>query len=58
VVVRETHRLKHKGEFQGIPLTGKEVSVTGCLGCFAYLFLNQEVNDHAGKLITICLMHE
>jgi hypothetical protein len=29
VVVRETYRLKHKGEFQGIPPTGKEVSVTG-----------------------------
>jgi len=58
VVVRETYRLKHTGEFQGIPLTGKEVSVTGCLGYFASLFLNQEVKDHAGKLITIRLMHE
>jgi predicted ester cyclase len=29
VVVRETYRLRHKGEFLGIPPTGKEVSVTG-----------------------------
>jgi predicted ester cyclase len=29
VVVRDTYRLKHKGEFQGIPPTGKELSVTG-----------------------------
>jgi hypothetical protein len=29
VVVRETYRLRHKGEFQGIPPTGKEVSITG-----------------------------
>jgi predicted ester cyclase len=58
VVVRKTHRLKYKGEFQGIPLTGKEVSVTGCLGYVLYLFQNQEVNDHAGKLITIRLMQE
>jgi hypothetical protein len=58
VVVRETYRLKHTGEFQGIPLTGKEVSVTGCLGYFAYLLQNLEGNDHAGNLITICLKHE
>ena len=29
VVVRETYRLTHQGEFQGLPPTGKEVSVTG-----------------------------
>jgi hypothetical protein len=29
-----------------------------CLGYFVYLFQNQEVNDHTGNLITICLMHE
>lgn len=29
VVVRETYQLRHKGEFQGIPPTGKDVSVTG-----------------------------
>jgi SnoaL-like polyketide cyclase len=29
VVIRETYRLTHKGEFQGIPPTGKDVSVTG-----------------------------
>jgi Transposase domain (DUF772) len=29
-----------------------------CLGYFVYLFQNQELNDHAGNLITICLMHE
>ena len=27
VVMRETHRGKHIGEFQGIPPTGKEVTV-------------------------------
>jgi len=29
VVVRETYRLTHQGEFQGIAPTGKDVSVTG-----------------------------
>ena len=29
-----------------------------CLGYFVYLFQNQEGNDHAGNLITICPMHE
>jgi steroid delta-isomerase-like uncharacterized protein len=29
VVIRETYLLKHKGAFQGIPPTGKDVSVTG-----------------------------
>jgi len=29
VVVRDTYRLKHEGEFQGNPPTGKELSVTG-----------------------------
>ncbi|HYU92418.1 MAG TPA: ester cyclase [Actinomycetota bacterium] len=29
VVVRDTYRLKHRGEFQGIPPTGKELSVAG-----------------------------
>jgi predicted ester cyclase len=29
VVVHETYRLRHKGEFQGISPTGKEVSITG-----------------------------
>ncbi len=29
VVVRETYRLTHHGEFQGIAPTGKDVSVTG-----------------------------
>jgi predicted ester cyclase len=29
VVVFDTYRVKHKGEFQGIPPTGKEASVTG-----------------------------
>ena len=28
VVVRETYRLRHKGEFQGLPPTGKDVSIT------------------------------
>jgi hypothetical protein len=31
--------------------------ITWCLGYLAYLFQNQEVNSHAGNLITICLMH-
>jgi hypothetical protein len=31
---------------------------SSCLGYFVYLFQNQELNDHAGNLITICLMHE
>ncbi len=29
VVIRETYRLTHHGEFQGLPPTGKDVSVTG-----------------------------
>jgi predicted ester cyclase len=29
VVIRETYRLTHQGEFQGLPPTGKDVSVTG-----------------------------
>jgi hypothetical protein len=29
VVVHDTYRFKHKGEFQGIPPTGKEASITG-----------------------------
>jgi len=29
VVMRDTYRFKHKGEFQGIPATGKEASITG-----------------------------
>jgi steroid delta-isomerase-like uncharacterized protein len=29
VVIHDTYRFKHKGEFQGIPATGKEASITG-----------------------------
>jgi predicted SnoaL-like aldol condensation-catalyzing enzyme len=29
VVVHDTFRLKHKGEFQGLPATGKEATLTG-----------------------------
>ncbi len=29
VVIHDTYRLKHKGEFQGVPPTGKEATVTG-----------------------------
>jgi predicted ester cyclase len=29
VVIHDAYRFKHKGEFQGIPATGKEASVTG-----------------------------
>jgi predicted ester cyclase len=29
VVIRDTYRFMHKGEFQGIPATGKQASITG-----------------------------
>ena len=29
VVVHDTIRLKHKGEFQGLPATGKEATLSG-----------------------------
>jgi predicted ester cyclase len=29
IAIHDTYRLKHKGEFQGIPPTGKEATVTG-----------------------------
>lgn len=34
-----------------------KVDNSTCLGYFAYLFTNQEVNDQAGNLITISLMY-
>ncbi len=39
-------------------LIGYAVSGEPCLGYFAYLFQNLEINDHVGNLIIICLMHE
>ena len=38
-------------------LSHNEERVDQCLGYLAYPFKNQEVNNHAGNLITICLMH-
>jgi|SRR5215207_1844474 len=29
VVIHDSYRFKHKGEFQGVPPTGKEASITG-----------------------------
>ena len=29
VAMHDTYRFKHKGEFQGIPATGKEATITG-----------------------------
>src|SRR5215467_7430934 len=41
-----------------VPYMVQHVKLKACPGYFAYLFPNQEGNDHEGNLITICLVHE